>query len=278
MPKPSSTSSSNCWGALPDTGLILDVRGNAGGLIHAAEQVLELFSPRPIEPQRFQFINSPANLDLCRKHAPSTMFDNFSLEEWIGSMEQSVATAATHSFGFPITDPDACNRRGQCYQGPVVLIVDGLCYSATDMFATGFQDHELGSIIGVDTNTGAGGANGWSHGTLRRLAGPESGLRRLPGGADLRVAIRRALRVGPNAGALVEDFGIQIKKPYRLTKDDILKENCDLIQTAITVLEAQPDYRLKLDQQGQQIQVPCKKCGVDRNHRGPPFAEGTRYY
>jgi cytosine/adenosine deaminase-related metal-dependent hydrolase len=245
-------------GELPDRGLIIDLRGNAGGLIHAAERVLELISPRRIDPERAQFINSPANLELCRQHAPSQEFKGFSLENWIDSMEMAVTTAATHSFGFPITDPKDCNLRGQRYQGPVVLIIDGLCYSATDMFAAGFQDHGLGRIIGLDANTGAGGANFWSHAVLRRLAGPNSGLRRLPGGADLRVAIRRTLRVGPNAGELVEDFGVQIDEPYQLTKNDVLNDNRDLIQMAIEVLAAQPQTRLSLDQRGDRIQIHTK--------------------
>ncbi len=36
---------------LPDDGLIVDVRGNGGGLIYAAEQLLQLLTPRPVEPQ-----------------------------------------------------------------------------------------------------------------------------------------------------------------------------------------------------------------------------------
>jgi len=33
------------------------------------------------------------------------------------------------------------------------------CYSTTDMFAAGFKDHGIGKILGVDNDTGAGGAN-----------------------------------------------------------------------------------------------------------------------
>ena len=38
---------------LPDRGLILDLRGNPGGYIWAAELALQLFTPKPIEPTRF---------------------------------------------------------------------------------------------------------------------------------------------------------------------------------------------------------------------------------
>ena len=42
-----------------------------------------------------------------------------------------------------------------------VLLVDALAYSATDIFAAGFEDHEIGLIIGTASGTGAGGANVW---------------------------------------------------------------------------------------------------------------------
>ena len=78
-------------------------------------------------------------------------------------MQQALQTGATFSAGFPISDPDACNVVGQKYFGPAELITDALCYSTTDIFAAGFQDHQIGQILGADGNTGAGGANVWEH-------------------------------------------------------------------------------------------------------------------
>ena len=139
---------------LPDDGLIVDVRGNGGGLIYAAEQLLQLLTPRPIEPQSAQFVNTPLNLRICRKHRRSATISGLVLEPWIESIEQSTRTAATFSRGFPITAPDDANGRGQRYHGPVVLVTDALSYSATDMFAAGFQDHGIGPVIGVGGATG----------------------------------------------------------------------------------------------------------------------------
>ena len=42
-----------------------------------------------------------------------------------------------------------CNGIGQVYYGPVVLITDALSYSATDIFAAGFQDNEVGLVLGT---------------------------------------------------------------------------------------------------------------------------------
>ena len=160
-------------GLLPGDGLIIDVRGNGGGLIYAAEQLLQLLTPREIEPQSAQFVNTPLNLRICRKHRRSTTISGLVLEPWIESIEQATRTAATFSRGFPITGPHDANSRGQRYHGPVVLVTDALSYSATDMFAAGFQDHEVGPVIGVGGATGAGGANVWSHGLLCALMQPD---------------------------------------------------------------------------------------------------------
>ena len=60
---------------------------------------------------------------------------------------------ATFSLAFPITPEDDANAIGQIYTGPVVLVTDARCYSATDIFAAGFQDHSIGTVLGVDDNT-----------------------------------------------------------------------------------------------------------------------------
>lgn len=64
-------------------------------------------------------------------------------------------------------DLDYCP--GSHYHGPVVLITDAHCYCVTDIFTVGFKDHQIGHILGVDGNTGAGGANVWTHDLLKKL-------------------------------------------------------------------------------------------------------------
>lgn len=230
---------------LPQDGLIIDVRGNGGGLIHAAERLLQVLTPQEIEPQRAQFINSTLNLQICRNHAPSTHFDGFTLAPWVRSMRQSLGTGATYSLGFPITEREACNDIGQRYFGPVVLITDALCYSATDIFAAGFQDHAIGPVLGIHPNTGAGGANVWSHAMLRLLAGDDGPYRPLARGADFRVAVRRTVRVGPQAGDIVEDLGIAPDQVHRMTRDDLLHGNRDLIARAAALLAERQVYGLE---------------------------------
>jgi hypothetical protein len=242
--------------SLPTEGLIVDVRGNGGGLIYAAERLLQVLTPRRVEPQRAQFINSPLTLALCRRHAPSALLANFDLGSWIASIAQAVQTGSTYSRAFPITSPASCNTRGQEYSGPVLLITDGLCYSATDIFAAGFQDHDIGPILGTSGNTGAGGANVWTHHLLQRLmhapgkpyaADADSPFWPLPHGADMRVAIRRTLRVGERAGIPLEDLGVVPDATHRLTRRDLMEGNADLIEEAGRILARMPVYELSVE-------------------------------
>jgi C-terminal processing protease CtpA/Prc len=224
-------------GELPQAGLILDVRSNGGGLIWAAEQLLQLFTDRRVEPERAQFINSTRALDLVRRNAPSPLSANLNLTPWIDSMSVGVVTATVHSEGFPITPPERANAVGRKYPGPVVLITDALAYSATDMFAAGFRDHELGPILGVDDNTGAGGANVWPYSLLADLlASEEAMLEPLPAGCDLRIAMRRTLRSGASAGMPLEYLGVMPDERHYLTRQDVLGRNDDLIEHAAQLM------------------------------------------
>ena len=116
-------------------------------------------------------------------------------------MVRSVETGAVYSRAFPITPDDFANEKGQKYHGPVVLVTDARCYSATDIFAAGFKDHGIGPILGVDDNTGAGGANVWTHGLLRQLlslpspADPGSPYESLPAGSGV-IGVAGENRIG----------------------------------------------------------------------------------
>jgi hypothetical protein len=224
--------------ALPQNGLIIDVRGNGGGVINNGELILQTLTPRRIEPEALQFINTPLNLEICRHLDSNSKWAD--LSPWVESMQQALRTGATFSAGFPVSDPVECNAIGQKYFGPVLLITDALCYSTTDIFAAGFQDHEIGPILGTDANTGAGGANVWEHQHFvsEVLPSEDSVYQSLPHGAGMRVAIRRTLRVGRRAGTPVEDLGVVPDERHYITLEDILKGNVDLINKAGSMLAA----------------------------------------
>src|SRR3712207_2613490 len=228
---------------LPQDGLILDVRGNGGGHILASEFTLQTLTPRRITPEPVQFVCTPLNLEICRRHKdnPTNQID---LGPWFPSMDQSVETGSIYSSAFPISPEDGANNVGQKYSGPVVLVTDARCYSATDIFSAGFQDHEIGPVLGVDDSTGAGGANVWTHGLLKALrdvpADPDSPYKPLPKQADMRVSIRRTLRVGALAGTPVEDLGVRPTVRHELNRRDVLEGNVDLMDAAGALLAGRP--------------------------------------
>ena len=227
----------------PQDGLILDVRGNPGGNIRAAESLLQLFTPNIIEPELFEFINTPLNHQIC-KSAP----DGWDLKRWLPSIGESVMTGATYSAGFPLTLEPLCNGVGQVYYGPVVLITDALSYSATDIFAAGFQDNGVGSVIGTGGNTGAGGANFWSLDDLLRAQKTDrkSPFKKLPKGAEMIVAMRRSIRVGASVGSPLEEFGVLPDVLHLMTRRDVLHDNVDLLARAARLLSRQPSFQLSV--------------------------------
>ena len=256
-------------GLLPEEGLILDVRGNGGGHIFASEFTLQTLTPRRITPEPVQFIATPLNLRIAAKHKDNPA--GIDLGPWFGSLDQAGETGATFSRAVPISAEDGANAVGQVYHGPVVLVTDARCYSATDIFAAGFQDHEIGPVLGVDDNTGAGGANVWTHGLLKQLLevptpDPDSPYKDLPSKANMRVSIRRTLRVGAQSGTPLEDLGVVPDVRHRMTRDDLLAGNKDLLDRAGALLADLPLRRLEITAvvDAGDLQVGLETSNVDR--------------
>ena len=258
-------------GLLPQNGLIVDVRDNGGGHIHASEFTLQTLTPRRIQPEPVQFASRDLNLAICRRHKDNP--SGIDLGSWFPSLDQATETGAEYSGAFPITPVAGANARGQQYHGPAVLIINARCYSATDIFAAGFADHQIGTILGVDNNTGAGGANVWTHGLLTQLLqlptpDPSSPYVALPNGANMRVSIRRTLRVGErSAGTPVEDLGVMPDELHRMTLRDVLEGNADLLDRAGVILAQGQARRLDVfadldDDDALQIEV--ETAGIDR--------------
>lgn len=224
---------------LSQDGLILDVRGNGGGLIYFGERMLQLLTPGPIDPARFSFLNSVRTQKLTENHA--------FIKQWNDSIAQWVETGSEYSQGYPLLPLPRYNDIGQKYQGPVVLVTNALCYSTTDIFAAGFQDHKIGVVLGVDENTGAGGANVWDYSLIAQLLGDPNFPLALPRSASFRFAVRRVTRVAQNTGVLLEDLGVKPDEMHRLTRRDILERSVDLIEHAAKILKSRRVQRLSVE-------------------------------
>ncbi len=266
-------------GLLPQNGLVLDVRGNGGGNIIAGERLLQVLTPQKIDPERFYFINSPLTLKICETLN--------AFESWRESIAQAVETGAPFSHGFALRPLESYNDLGQKYQGPVVLLTDARCYSTTDIFCAGFQDHEIGPILGTSGATGAGGANVWDHSTLvGMLPGAISPFKALPNDASFRVAVRRCTRVGKRLGVLVEELGVVPDHIHRTTRQDVLTGNVDLLNRAGELLAERPVYAVSVQvpqpTAPHQIEVTTKNVDrldiylSSRPHGSLDIADGTR--
>ena len=246
--------------ALPQTGLILDVRGNGGGYINIGELILQMLTPGQITPEPFHFLATPLTLTIVSD-------PNNEAAQWKETIAQGLESGASYSQGFPLTDPEACNEIGQVYQGPIVLVTDALCYSTTDIFSAGFQDHQIGKVFGCHSSTGAGGANVWDYADLRSATATSgSPFMGLPGGISMRVAARRCTRVGSRSGIPVEDYGVVTDMRYFMTKEDVVSNNQNLKAAAAKFLKALPNQALRLTsdpaEPHQKFSVECSN--IDR--------------
>jgi cytosine/adenosine deaminase-related metal-dependent hydrolase len=221
-------------------GVILDARGNGGGDIRTSETALKLFSDKKIEPHRAQFLDNELTRYICNSLSNSNN-GVLDFNAWNDSLIKATQTGERYSLAFPITNERELRTIKPVFVGPIVLIVDALCYSATDLFASGFKDHGLGDILGTSANTGAGGANVWTYNQLKVLTTvPEieqsAFFADLPLDANFRVSVRRILKEKKDRGLLLEDLGVNPDERHFLTKKDLLNGNQDLINHACEML------------------------------------------
>lgn len=234
-------------------GLIIDIRGNPGGDVLAADQVLQAISPVAIQPEILEFINTPRSVEFAgRLYEGSSLFET--------NREEALTTGAQYLLSPPFGG--GTYDVAQVYQGPVVLIVDALSYSAADVFAAGFEDHGLGKIIGTDPQTGGGGGNVWELEGIRRF--DRSIPRPVEHRASFDIALRRTRRVGRSAGSVLEDRGVLAGRPVPLSASDVLGDNPGLIEAAIRRFGDDPEMQAR--------HLRCRATRGGRRFR--LFAEG----
>ena len=225
---------------LPREGLVIDVRDNPGGSIEASEMILQSLAARPLDRARLAFRNTKFIQRLCELRK-----DKYG--RWQHGLERAGRTGAVFSGGVPLFEDESFREVPCVYPGPMVLIANALSYSATDFFAAGFQDHDLGPVLGLHRSTGGGGANVL---TLQTLANEIAECRDgftgmwvpipLPRGAELHFAFRRSMRTARHAGLEVEDFGVVPDEVYLPSRRDALEGNPDLFDKAVSLLRRPP--------------------------------------
>jgi hypothetical protein len=229
-------------------GLILDIRGNPGGDITLAESLLQYLTPKDIEPARFALLHTPyvQHLATLSQNGKIDLEKNTEWDDWARDLKEAPFTGSPLTRAFPLSSPAEINAVGQIYQGPVLLIIDGLTYSAADFFAAGFQDNGVGKVLGVQQSTGGGGANRWSHREIveNLISVPGFPLRSLPKNAQMGVSLRRSVRAGLRQGEQLEDLGVKADIVHHLTSADSHNFNRDLLQKACQILREEKGFRL----------------------------------
>ncbi|KAH6581537.1 hypothetical protein BASA60_002369 [Batrachochytrium salamandrivorans] len=211
---------------LKDTNSILfDVRGNTGGLISAADGIIQLFKP-DVTASQFRYLKNEVTKDLFYNGAGSK-------SPWSKAWSATSDTSRYSGFGL-MDDSPTFNTFGQAYFNPVGVYTNGACYSACEIFAAHIQDHGIGTVFGEDETTGGGGANVLSSNDdyftdrpLKYIADPFT--KKLTGKnpshkfyTKITVGARQLVRNGNYAGQLVEDDGVKSDVVVRSTIDDIL--------------------------------------------------------
>lgn len=205
-------------------GLMIDLRGNTGGQLHLAERMIQLFSPREIQPHNFILRNSEANT----LYMALTPMDRFTK-----ALEEAQRTNSPFTKGLPISTTEEVNDLGQVYFKPVAVYVDSNCYSACDTFAAHVQDHKVATVFGEDQTTGGGGANVFSLDEVLEdfeQYGVDSGpFKKLPNGQNITFAFRQTSRTGANFGKLIEDAGVKADRISAPSMSDQFNSNNDQI-------------------------------------------------
>lgn len=245
-------------------GLVLDIRGNGGGNVKAAEAMLQMLTPHRIHPANFHWRRTDAVETVLRKG--SQLKDNFfspsfsdhdraissglvDFVAWFGDLQlppESLPEFLTSAK--PLTSPDDANDTGQIYQGPVILLIDGFTYSAADIFTAGFDDNNVGLIVGTTSTTGGGGATVWNFDEFNPFVAKVAGvpLEPLPPGVRMSIAVQRTTRVLGNIGKPIEDVGVSAHKIIYPTRNDVLNRGEDLVRSVCRLLWDMPAYRLKI--------------------------------
>ncbi len=215
---------------LKDTdGLIFDVRGNPGGWLNEGEMLLQYFSAKKIETLDFQLRTTQANLAFLKTTWPE--------DEFSGLLEKAKAAGLPYSYLGKITSVADANSTGRIYNKPVAVLTDGGCYSTCDAFSAGMQDAGLAELWSADERTGGGGANvihqneflAWSNANPPLDENGKHLFVKLPGGQDMKIAWRRAVRIGPHAGQLIEDAGVVVEHRLRPSQNDLAHYDTDTL-------------------------------------------------
>lgn len=233
---------------MPKNGVVVDLRDNAGGEFEVMRGIAELLTDKILPPGPNTLRASKSMLSFHDGWINETFSEEFRVA--LNARKEAIQSALLvgETFSGPTTDLRFINfnsvqkKQPRAYQGPVVTLVSGNTYSAADLFAALQVDQNLSVLVGIDENTGAGGASVVPYSWLEDFAPSE--FERLPFGVRMSTAFSRFYRTGTSSGKIVEFFGVKPQIIYNLTRADALREDSDLYEFLGNVLREERRRRL----------------------------------
>lgn len=202
---------------LQDTSaLVVDLRGNYGGMIYLAEEFAALLTPMPVYSLPFY---------VRANDVTKLMFQGDASWEKI-----IVPYADTNKIIGPeaITPKDILRKVSQAYFAKVVLLTNSECFSSCDLFSATMKDNAKAAIYGTDRSTYGGGANVWNFNELKDLFSKLGVDTSLPQGISMRITVRHAYR---SNNTIIDDHGVPSDIIIQESTQEVLdKEN----STAVT--------------------------------------------
>jgi hypothetical protein len=169
----------------------------------------------------FVLKNSAANRHFMFETTSDTSLFNIALRA-------AQAEGATYTAPTPLNRAVELDTLGQYYFKPVAVLTNANCYSSCDMFSAQMQDHGSAIIFGEESTTGAGGANNRNlTDTIKALKESLGPYQKLPSGQDIGHSFRQTIRIGKNAGILLEDRGVISDVIVPATLSDLYTDSGD---------------------------------------------------
>lgn len=222
---------------MPQNGLVVDLRNNAGGSAAYVKAVVELLpgadvsampqvhrSSRILE-QTFQQHNT--NLSDIERRILNAINSTYPSRTARRAGEQLTGPIGD-LFSSDLPSNLGAKKQQRAYFGPLITVVDELTYSAGDVFAVVQKDQGISLLVGTSENTGAGGASFVPYSALNRLA--PNIHKRLPDGVEFTTALFRFFRLGKRSGSIVEYFGVRPNVRYYPTFNDAIYDDCDFFE------------------------------------------------
>lgn len=138
--------------------LVVDLRGNAGGEVEAADRIVQRLAGGPPEPCLFQFRDSQSVRRMLNRHS--------AWREW--SEPSSELSSGGWLNARSITEPTSLDD-GEGFSGALVVVVDALTYSAAEILAGRLRERAGAVLVGEQAVTGGGLANAWGYSALQSL-------------------------------------------------------------------------------------------------------------